>query len=131
MTQDRLVLPIPPPDNHAYVSGVSIGPGGRPVVRRVRTRRNLDFQEEASWLAYGWCGRSGWSMPDHDDKVVLRYWVYWPDRRRRDPANLLKVLLDALEGVLYADDRTVLPRAMDYQVDRLDPRVEVDVSLFG
>lgn len=70
-------------------------------------------------------------MPDHDDKVVLRYWVYWPDRRRRDPANLLKVLLDALEGVLYADDRTVLPRAMDYQVDRLDPRVEVDVSLFG
>jgi crossover junction endodeoxyribonuclease RusA len=33
-----------------------------------------------------------------------------PDRRRRDVTNLLKGLMDALEGVVYADD---------YQVDEL------------
>jgi len=68
-------------------------------------------------------------VPKPGRKVDLRYWVFWPDRRRRDAGNLLKVLLDSLEGILYVDDSAVLPRAMDYSVDREHPRVEVEVSV--
>jgi len=124
----RLILPLPPPDNHAYVASVRYR-GPRPIVRRVRTQRNRDFQAEAGWLAAAWRLRVGWRVPEPGVAVRLRYWTFWPDRRRRDGSNLLKPLLDALEGVLYLDDAFVLPQAVAYAVDRQNPRLELELEI--
>lgn len=46
-----------------------------------------------------------------------------------DTHNREKVLLDALEGVLYQDDRWVLVQEQDFTVDRENPRVEIELEV--
>jgi crossover junction endodeoxyribonuclease RusA len=71
---------------------------------------------------------AGWPTPC-DCKVVVEYTIWWPDKRRRDASNLEKVLLDGLEaGGIVSDDKWILPRCVDFSVDRGNPRVEVSVS---
>ena len=57
-------------------------------------------------------------------KVELAFFM--PDKKRRDPTNLLKGLLDALEGVVYSDDQQI--DALSWrkgELDRENPRVEI------
>jgi Holliday junction resolvase RusA-like endonuclease len=54
---------------------------------------------------------------------------FMPDKRRRDPTNLLKGLLDALEGAVYSDDKQI--EALSWRkgaLDRENPRVEITIS---
>lgn len=120
----RLVLPLPPSQNHSHVQ---INRGGR--LMRIPSARAKAFAEEAAWTAAAWAKAARWQVPDRERKIVLRYWTYWPDRRRRDPSNLPKILLDALTGTLWHDDCTVLPQAMDYAVDRESPRLEIELEV--
>ena len=71
----------------------------------------------------------GWECASLGTKVVVRLWFWWPNGQRRDTHNTLKGVLDAWEGVLYEDDKDVLPRIMDFGVDRKNPRIEVEVTL--
>ncbi|WP_369125258.1 RusA family crossover junction endodeoxyribonuclease [Alicyclobacillus fastidiosus] len=48
-------------------------------------------------------------MVPNGTKVALKVWYYWGDRRRHDQDNPLKLLQDALTGVVWEDDRWVLP----------------------
>lgn len=56
-------------------------------------------------------------------RLTLR--VYRP-RHRGDLDNRLKVLLDALKGVLFGDDEQVVHITADRFDDRPNPRVEVE-----
>jgi crossover junction endodeoxyribonuclease RusA len=42
-----------------------------------------------------------------EENVSIRIEVYPPDRRRRDIDNVLKALLDSLNGVVYHDDSQI------------------------
>lgn len=139
---DRLVLPLPPTQNHSHRNFVMppTAPGRPARLMTAPSRETKTYKRDVGWAATAWRSRVGWKTPPKAAKIVLRYWVFWPDRRQRDPSNLPKVLLDALTGVLWHDDHTVLPRAMDYAVDRKSPRIEVtleeittneDATLFG
>lgn len=122
----RLILPLPPSVNHAYRIYVHPQTGQR---MRVLTSEAQRFRRDAAYLALRWRQVTGWAMPQPGVKVVLRLWYYWPSRRRMDTHNREKVLLDALEGVLYPEDRWVLIQEMDFAVDRRHPRVEIEVLL--
>lgn len=63
------------------------------------------------------------------EKVILRLWFFLNDNRRKDTHNTLKLLLDALEGVIYEDDRYCLPQVIDFEIDRTNPRIEIEVEL--
>jgi crossover junction endodeoxyribonuclease RusA len=76
-----------------------------------------------------WRNKAKWDVPEKGRKIVLRYWVWWKDNRRHDVDNLTKVLQDSLTDVLYVDDRYVLPQAIDYSVDRANPRIEVELEV--
>jgi len=65
-----------------------------------------------------------WQFSENE-KLVMELTVYWPDKRRRDMSNLHKLIADALEGILYADDRCLLIRDMDYGYDKANPRIEI------
>lgn len=49
--------------------------------------------------------------------------IYMPDKRIRDASNMLKLLLDTIEGCVYSNDYTVLPRIQSVELDRDNPRL--------
>lgn len=58
--------------------------------------------------------------------VWLHLNFYMPDRRRRDPNNLLKSIADALEGIVYTDDMQITKLSwVNTGVAADHPRVEI------
>lgn len=121
---DRLILPGTVPSvNHMYRNAVVRG-------RRIRVKTDKAESYYAGLIALTryWMRTNGWKTTS--GKVVLRLWFYFPDNKRRDSHNALKILLDGLEDAgIYKDDKTALPRIMDYEVDRKNPRVEIEFEL--
>lgn len=118
---NKLILPGKAPSvNHMYHN------------RMVRGRRiKVKTDEAEAWFtdtiirASDWRRSNQWSTAT--GKVIVRLWFYFPDARRRDTHNALKAIMDALEDAgIYKDDKTALPRIMDYEVDRKNPRIEIE-----
>lgn len=117
----RLIIPgVPPSVNHMYVNAYH---GKR--ARRVLTPTAEAWKTEIIVRANMWKKRNNWNTAN--DKTIVRLWFYWPDKRKRDTHNTLKLLLDCFEDALiYYNDKYALPQIMDYDVDRENPRVEVE-----
>lgn len=100
------------------------------VYRNVRVNLRITTKEGKAWmsmvrgLALVAKANHEWQIPK-EKKIVMELSFFWPDRRRRDTDNCIKLLSDTLQGVLYDDDRWVLPRVLDWHIDKEDPRVEV------
>lgn len=93
---------------------------------RVLTDVAQAWADETVLRAVAWRNKSRWSAPD--GKVVVNVWFYFPDNRKRDTHNGLKLLLDCLEAAdIYTNDRYALPRIMDWQIDRENPRIEIEI----
>lgn len=61
--------------------------------------------------------------------VEVRLRFYLPDAKRRDPDNLLKLIHDAMSGIVYHDDHQIRRQVWEVAgVDRVDPRVEIEVE---
>src|SRR5690606_9277420 len=116
----RLTVPgVPPSVNHQYV---------RTKRGQALSKEAKRYAETVQWYAWEAAKRHGWRCTPKGQQVIVRLWYYWPDRRRRDTHNAYKVLLDAMQGVVYEDDRDVLPRVMAAEMDRANPRVEIEVE---
>ena len=112
-----LRLPLPPSVNHAYFTAHN--------GQRILTPKAKDWMIEASFLASRAVRHCKWEVQDKDVKLVMELTFRYPDRRRRDSHNMLKLLLDGLEKVLYIDDKMVLPKIMDFTVDKDMPCVDI------
>ncbi len=53
--------------------------------------------------------------------------LYWPDRRKHDIDNI-KVLLDALTGIVWEDDGQIVELHTTKVFDKEKPRVEVTIA---
>lgn len=92
---------------------------------RVLSDEAKTWFEEVVMRTGDWRRRNMWSTAT--GKVIVRLWFYFPDKRRRDTHNALKGLLDALEDAcIYEDDKLALPQIMDFEVDRENPRIEIE-----
>ena len=120
----RLILPLPPSVNHAYRNFTT--PKGRRM--RVLTHKADAFKREAEWRTKAWMQQTGWIMPNHGKKVIVRIWVFWKSNQRRDTDNIMKLLLDAMKEIAFWDDRMALPQVMDFSVDKENPRIEVELE---
>ena len=121
----RIVLPgIPPSVNHMYRRFTYQG-----RTMDVITRHAQAWMDSVRLAAKAAAVRAGWQLVPAGRKVVVQLWFYWPSRVRRDTHNTLKALLDAWQGVLYEDDYWVLPRVMDFRVDRDNPRIEAELEV--
>lgn len=118
---ERLILHGSAPSvNHMYQNARV----GRRLIKVMKPKAKEWF-EETALQAMLWRSKNKWSTTS--GKVIVRLWYYFPDERRRDTHNTLKALLDALEsGGIYVDDKTALPQIMDYEVDRKNPRIEIE-----
>lgn len=120
----RLVIPGNVPSvNHQYHNAMIKG-------RRMKvlTLDAAKWEHDAIMIAKNWIQKSKWLTAD--SKVVVRLWYFYPDRRRRDAHNTLKLLLDALEKAgIYTDDKLALPQIIDFEIDRANPRVEIEFEV--
>ncbi len=62
-----------------------------------------------------------------EGRVGAELHVFFPDYRRRDIDNCLKVTLDGMKGAMYLDDSQVVEIHIYKHVDKLRPRFEVTV----
>jgi crossover junction endodeoxyribonuclease RusA len=67
----------------------------------------------------------GWKKDKDHVWYVMDLYFYFPDKRVRDSHNTLKLLTDALEGLLFSNDYFLLPRIQTVTLDRENPRLEI------
>jgi crossover junction endodeoxyribonuclease RusA len=115
----KLVLkfPVPMSVNHMYQTNFATGQKMMTMEAKVM---QIQMQDLAKWevIAQGW-------DPVYSTKVVAEITAYYKDNRSRDTDNLFKMLGDAFKGIVLDDDDYLLPRVIDWDVDKDDPRVEV------
>lgn len=127
----KLVIPGTAPSvNHMYENRLVQyrDKRGKPRNRRIKVLSQVaeQYQNLAVSKANLWRNAVGWQTPK--GKVVVNLWYYWPDNIKRDTHNTLKLLLDCLEAAqIYTNDRYALPRIMDFEVDKQNPRVEIEI----
>jgi crossover junction endodeoxyribonuclease RusA len=115
-----LKLPIPPSINSIYYNtrggGRRLTNKAEKYIRDVKALINLGIEEQR------------WIKPDKHIWLYVDMVYYFPDRRIRDSHNCLKILMDALEGSVFHNDYTALPRIQSVEYDKECPRVEIAVS---
>lgn len=113
----KLHLPIPPSVNSIYANtrygGKRLTKKAENYIREVRALTN-EFIEEQRW-----------QKAENGQWLYVDLVFFFPDRRRRDSHNTLKILLDALQTLIYEDDMFVMPRIQGVEYDKENPRVEM------
>jgi len=118
----RLTIPIPPSVNHCYYYKGN---------KRIKKKTARDFEKICEKATKKYIAEIGYAFPEKT-KIVCNMWFYMPDLRRRDSHNTIKLTMDSVEkGGLYKDDRYVMPRIQDVQLDRDNPRLEMDFEIGG
>ena len=92
--------------------------------QKILTKKAKDWVAEAQEITTREVECQHW-VPTASQKVVAEIWTYWKDLRRHDVHNGCKITFDAIEKLVYDDDKWVLPRYIDFEVDRENPRIEI------
>jgi Holliday junction resolvase RusA-like endonuclease len=108
-----LTLPIPPSANRYW----RVGRGGHVYV----SEEAAAYKDNARWLV----SKIGTGIMQGNLVVTIRV---FRARKSGDLDNYIKVLLDALRGACYMDDKQVVEIHAYRDDDRLAPRVEVSIS---
>lgn len=116
----KLSLPVPPSVNSIYYNTRG---GGRRL-----TSKAEKYMKDARAVANQAVDEQSWVRQGKGVWLYLDLVFYFPDRRRRDSHNCLKVLLDALEEIVYEDDMYVMPRIQSVEYDKENPRVELHIQ---
>ena len=92
---------IPPSMNHAYRRrGHTHG--------MYMTQSAKDFKEYASLVAKIAMRESRWTMlPKDENFYLMEIHFHFKNRRHPDPNNLLKILIDSLEGIVFENDKNI------------------------
>lgn len=77
--------------------------------------------------AMEWEIRSTWRIAPHTGSVALNVMFYYGDNRKRDIDAYLKILLDAMTGIVYEDDSQVEELHVFKMIDKENPRTEIQV----
>lgn len=93
----------------------------------VRGRNILSTEYRDTKAALQLETRSQWRSSPLATTLAVNILLYFGDRRRRDIDAYLKVLLDAMTGIVYEDDSQVEELHVFKMVDLENPRTEITV----
>ena len=110
-------IPIPPSVNHMYIH--------KKNGSKILTKNAKKYIKELQTICKKSKKEQGWKTDKECVWYVMDLYFYFPDKRKRDSHNCLKLLLDCLEGLLFENDYYILPRIQYVTLDRDNPRVEV------
>lgn len=111
----KISLPLPSSALHQHAKGHW----------RAKSQATAKARQQAAWAA-----RASWTG-EPLDHARIEYRFFVPDRRRRDAANLVGACKAYVDGIVDAgviiDDcwERLAIGAVDVEVDRADPRVEI------
>ncbi len=72
--------------------------------------------------------RSQWHVGPHSGPLAVTLRQYFGDKRKRDVDAYIKIILDAMEGIVYENDNQVVRLVAEKFYDKDRPRVEVELS---
>lgn len=118
-----LTLPMPPSSNRywrtiAYISKKTRKPAAATFVSDEAKKYKADVAKIASLSVLIF------------SEIAISVKVF-RERRSGDLDNRLKVLCDAMQGVIYADDKQIVKIAAERFEDKKNPRVEVEITPLG
>jgi crossover junction endodeoxyribonuclease RusA len=114
----KISVPIPPSINHCYWYRA-----GKRIKSTMAKNYCNALIEQTNKLM------KKLKFKQFEEKKMIRCNMkyYFPDNRNRDTHNTFKLLFDAIEdGGLYKNDRYVLPHVEPFEVDRENPRLELE-----
>jgi len=77
--------------------------------------------------SYGWQAKAQWKGKMLVMPVSVTIALYFGDKRARDIDNYHKLSLDALSGIVYADDSQIQKMTVEKFYDKENPRIEIEV----
>lgn len=113
----HFILSLPPSCNHAYLT--------TRAGRRILTQEARTWKTRTGYLAKQVMLKHKLEMIT--EKFYMKIWVYWKDKRRRDCDNILKLLLDSMEKIVYNDDMYCIPQFQDFEICKDNPRLVVNI----
>lgn len=114
----NLILPMPPSTNHYW--GLAVSKKGRPFLYLTQEARAYKaLIKDIAGLE---------TLIYSEVSVTLKV---FRARRAGDLENREKVLLDALQETVYANDRQIVEKHSYRFEDPKRPRVEVEIQAFG
>jgi crossover junction endodeoxyribonuclease RusA len=90
-------------------------------------RRTSRYEMAVRVHAMAAMARQRWTKTLAPCAVTAR--VYWPNARRRDLDNVIKVALDAMNKTVWNDDSQVVELHVYGAVDVKEPRLEIMVEV--
>ena len=123
---NRISLPVPPSSNLYWRStGISDKRTGKPRAITYKTAEAKKYCQNVQRIALA----AGF-MPYPKGVDVVFHLIWYRENMRGDLSNRVKCLEDAMQGILYANDRQVRAMHTEWILDRESPRVEVWVERY-
>lgn len=115
----RVVLPLAPSVNHMYkyIRG-----------RKFLTKNALQYIDTVQNIVTAAKKEQGYKLEGQGVWIVVEIRYFFPDRKMRDASNMLKSLLDALQGEAFVNDRWVRVVESFVGYDKDNPRLEVKIK---
>ena len=83
---------------------------------------------KATKESYIWQTKVQWKKGVLKGDIKLDIKLYFQDKRRRDWDNYHKIAMDALEGIVFEDDRQIQDVHVRKYLDKDNPRIEIYVK---
>ena len=114
----NIIIPLAISVNHLYkfVKG-----------RKFMTKEGEKYMRDVLEITQHAIGIQNYNLEEEGVWLIAELTFYFPDKRVRDCHNQHKLIMDALEGVAFHNDRWVLVRDMHVELDKDFPRVEVKI----
>lgn len=78
------------------------------------TKRAKEFKEELAWKAKETAVKNKWKLFNEERFFFVDlYYTFKSKKKFIDPNNSHKIVLDALEGIIYKNDKWALTRDME------------------
>ncbi len=90
-------------------------------------KKILTKEARSNKSALGWIANPQFRRPLYDKPIAVRVDFYYRDRRANDIDNL-KLLFDALTGVVWIDDRIIDEQHVYRHFGAAVPRVDLEIT---
>lgn len=119
---------LPFPDSvNSYTKYRVVGSGKRAFVQSYKSPKAKTFEKAFQKYLHNLVKETGWTFdPDSKQHYYLDMTVYF-HRTNQDIANIDKQILDNMNGILYPDDKYVLPRGMAVYYSK-EPYIEMTLT---
>lgn len=87
----------------------------------------MSAEGKAMKEAYQWEITSQWKEKLTYRNIEIEIKLFFGDKRKRDVDNYNKLVLDAMTGIVYGDDKQITKITIEKLFDKKNPRVEVNI----